>query len=329
VAGLFQRLGSERGVHGLGAVALAVVLVAVPAPVLGQCFPTALTLDAPTALIFSGGGAKGAWEAGVAGALLRGGLVPTVAAGSSAGALTAVMVADGRLDRLEATWRSLTAEQVFALRPSVFFAGLLPGWLTILALQPVDSLLDPRPLRELIAGALDLDRVRASPVRVLVVTTDLVRRRTRIFDNRTLSIDSLMAASAVPGVFPPVAVEGDLLVDGGLVGRAPILEALASGIPLKRALVLMSYAPGERGEPPTTLRRALEESFETSMVHQIRRDTELARLRHSEVEVQLLAPSTALALRPLDFDAERLAAAVALGQRDGAACLEAWRSARD
>jgi NTE family protein len=135
-----------------------------------------------------------------------------------------------------------------------------------------------------------------------------------------------MAASAVPGAFPPVSVDGDLLVDGGLVGRAPVLEALAGGLPLRQALVLMSYAPEERGAPPTSLRRALEESFETSMIHQIRRDTELARLKHPEVEIRLIAPSAPLALRPLDFDSARLAAALALGQRDGAACLEAWRS---
>ena len=239
------------------------------------------------------------------------------------------MVADGRLDRLEATWRALTAEQVFAFRPSVFFAGLLPGWLTALTLNRVDSLLDPRPLRDLIGSTLDLERVRASPVAVLVVTTDLVRRRTRVFDNRTISIDALMAASAVPGAFPPVSLEGDLLVDGGLVGRAPVLEALASGVPLKRALVLMSYAAEERGEPPTTLRRTLEESFETMMVHQIRRDTELARLKYSDVEVHLLVPSAPLGLRPLDFDAERLARAVELGRRDGTACLDTWRRRAD
>ena len=60
-------------------------------------------------------------------------------AGSSAGALTAAMLADGRLDRLQALWRSVTREQVYALRPGVLFAGLLPGWLTLLALNGAGS----------------------------------------------------------------------------------------------------------------------------------------------------------------------------------------------
>ena len=91
-----------------------------------------------------------------------------------------------------------------------------------------------------------------------------------------------------------------------------------------RAVVEMSYAPTERGASPSTMRRALEESFELMMTQQIRRDTELARLRHPAVDVQLLAPSSPLLLRPLDFDAEAMARLLALGRADALACLEAW-----
>jgi len=134
-----------------------------------------------------------------------------------------------------------------------------------------------------------------------------------------------MAASAVPGLFPPVEVDGALLVDGGLTGRAPVLEALEADASLARAVVVMSYAPTERGAPPTTMRRALEESFELVMIQQIRRDTELARYRHPAVEVQLLVPSSPLLLRPMDFDADAMARLLALGRADALACLESWR----
>ena len=158
--------------------------------------------------MFSGGGARGAWEAGVAAALIERGVPVRAAAGSSSGALNAVMVADGRIDRLEALWRSLTRERVYSLRPSVFFAGLLPGWLTALTLSHTTSLLDPAPLRELLAEAIDLERVRASPLRLVVVTTDLARREARLFDNQTITHDALLATVAVPGLFPPVEVDG-------------------------------------------------------------------------------------------------------------------------
>jgi NTE family protein len=247
-----------------------------------------------------------------------------VAAGSSAGALNAALIADGRVERLEALWRSLTREQVYGLRPPVVVAGLLPGWLTLLALNRAGSLLDAEPLRALVTGALDLARVRASPVRLLVVTSDLARRETRVFDNRTVSVEALMAATAVPGVFPPVEVGGRLLVDGGLTGRAPVLEALGHGVPVGRVVVVMSYAADAGGERPTTMRRALEAAFEMVMVHQIRRDTELAALKHPGIDVQLVTPSAVLAMRPLDFVPAALGEAFDRGRADGAACVRTW-----
>jgi NTE family protein len=204
------------------------------------------------------------------------------------------------------------------------FAGLLPGWLTFLALDRAGSVFDPQPLREMLDGALDLERVRASPVRLLIITTDLARREPRLFDNQTVTREALMAAVAVPGAFPPVTVEGTLLVDGGLTGRAPVLEALAAEPGTERALVAMSYAPGEQGSPPTTIRRALEEAFEMGMIHQIRRDVELARLKFPAVEVHLLVPSAPLALRTLDFDPEGMARALERGRADALDCLRGW-----
>ncbi|HEU4369478.1 MAG TPA: patatin-like phospholipase family protein [Methylomirabilota bacterium] len=289
------------------------------------CEPLRGAPGIPVALVLSGGGAKGAWEAGAAARLIEGGLPIRLVAGSSAGALNAAMLADGRLDRLEALWRSVTREQVYGLRPGVFFAGLLPGWLTLLALDGAGSLLDPAPLRELITGALDFERVRASPLRLLVITTDLARRAPRVFDNASVSVEALMAAAAVPGAFPPVAVDGALLVDGGLTGRAPVLEALEAGVPLGRAVVLLSYAADEPGRAPTRLRRTLEEAFEMAMVHQIRRDVELARLKYPAVDVQLLTPATPLRLRPLDFDPGGMAEALARGRADAERCLERWQ----
>jgi NTE family protein len=205
----------------------------------------------------------------------------------------------------------------------VFFAGLLPGWLTLLALDGTSSLLDPRPLRELISASLDLELVRRSPVRLLVTATDLVGRQMRAFDNQTVTVDVLMAAAAVPGAFPPVDIDGAILVDGGLTSRAPVIEALEAA-PVGRALVVVSYAPGEPSAPPTTMRRALDAAVETLMLHQIRRDVELARLAHPGVDVQVLAPSAPLRVRPLEFDGDGLARIVDLGRADASDCLRAW-----
>jgi NTE family protein len=290
-----------------------------------SCASPKVAWDTPAALVLSGGGAKGAWEAGAAAALVEAGLPIALVAGSSAGALNAAMIVAGRVDRLEALWRGLERDRVYRLRAPVFFAGLLPGWLTLLALDGAGSLFDLGPLRELVTATVELDRIRASRLRLLVTATDLERREKKTFDNATVTVDALLAAAAVPGAFPPVEVDGALLMDGGLTGRAPVLEALEAGVPVGRALVAMSYAPEERGQRPTTMRRAIEEAFEMGMIHQIRRDTELARLKHADVDVQLLTPSAPLRLRPLDFDADAIARAVALGRTDALDCLAALR----
>lgn len=317
-----------RGIRGRRAVRVAFwcLLAWVPALPLkaAVCGPTRLAAppsEVPTALIFSGGGAKGAYEAGVATAFVAKGVPVRLVAGTSAGALNATLVAAGQTDLLEETWRGLTREQVYYLRPSVFFMGLLPGWLTLWRVNAAGSLLDPSPLRELIESRVDLERVRRSPIRLLIVTADLQRRAKRLFDNRTVSVDALMASVAVPGAFPPAMVDGALLFDGGLTGRAPILDALEAGVDVRRAVVIMSYAEGERGAPPTTIRRAVEAAFEMGMVTQIAREVELARFRYPDVEIQLLTPTAPLDLRPLDFDPPALAGVLEQGKADGAACL--------
>src|SRR5262245_25263360 len=233
-------------------VSLVLALGAGPA-VASSCGPSGRPLATPTTLVLSGGGAKGAYEAGVAALFVEHGLPLRLVAGSSAGALNAAMIADGRMDRLEALWRGLTRDQVYSLRARVLFGGLLPGWLTLLVLDRAGSLFDPAPLRELIDATLDLERIRASPVGLLVVTTDLARREQRLFNNQTVTREALMAAVAVPGAFPAVDIDGTLLVDGGLTGRAPVLEALAAAPEVERAVVVMSYAPDERGASPTTM----------------------------------------------------------------------------
>jgi NTE family protein len=299
-------------------------LLAAAAPASPACTPSPVAADAPLALVLSGGGAKGAYDAGVAtGVLDR--LPIALVAGSSAGALSAAMIADGRLDRLESTWRGITRERVYRVRPSAVLAGLLPGWLTLLTLERARSLLDPAPLRALIAETIDLDRVRASPRQLVVVATDLAHRQLRVFDNSTVTVDTLMAAIAVPGVFPPVEVDGTLLVDGGLISRAPVGEVLERMPGLARVLVVAGDPPGATTDRPTRLKRALEESIETSMLHQIRRETELARLRYPAVDVQLLTPSVALSLRPLDFDPAGMARAFEQGRADALLCLQRSR----
>ena len=96
---------------------------------------------------------------------------------------------------------------------------------------------------------------------------------------------------------------------------------------MQRAIVTLSYAPADRPRPSRRLREVFEDAFETLMVHQIRRDAELGRLRH-RIDVQVIEPSAPLLLRPLDFESGDLSEALARGRADGVRCLDAWSGRR-
>jgi NTE family protein len=269
-------------------------------------------------VVFAGGGAKAAYEAGLGLALQERGIVPTAIGGTSAGAISAILVATGEAERLAELWRTIRREDVFAYRAPAVFGGLLPGWLGLRVLVGSQGLLDPAPLRATLGRHIDLGRVRSSRVAVLILATDLVSGAAQRFDNASLTLDALVASATVPGLFPAVAVNGRLLVDGGVVQRAPVLELLGAHA-LDRLLVVAAYA----SEPPRNgaLQSVVERAMELALIREIERDVELARLRHPTVDVEVLMPSVPLRVRPLDFDGSRLAGLIDLGRSDGRRCL--------
>jgi NTE family protein len=269
-------------------------------------------------VVFAGGGAKAAYEAGLGLALQERGIVPTAIGGTSAGAISAILVATGEAERLAELWRTIRREDVFAYRAPAVFGGLLPGWLGLRVLVGSQGLLDPAPLRATLGRHIDLGRVRSSRVAVLILATDLVSGAAQRFDNASLTLDALVASATVPGLFPAVAVNGRLLVDGGVVQRAPVLELLGAHA-LDRLLVVAAYA----SEPPRNgaLQSVVERAMELALIREIERDVELARLRHPTVDVEVLMPSAPLRVRPLDFDGSRLAGLIDLGRSDGRRCL--------
>jgi NTE family protein len=271
-------------------------------------------------VVLAGGGAKAAYEAGLGLVLHERGVVPAAIAGTSAGAINAALLAAGEAARLAQLWRTIRREDVFAYRAPAVLGWLLPGWFSFRVLAGARGLLDPAPLRATLARRVDLERVRAAPVAVLIVATDLVSGTTERFDNATLTLDALVASASVPGLFPPVATRDRLLVDGGVIQRAPVLELLAAH-PLDRLLVVAAYASESPRE--ATTQSVVERAVELALTREIERDVELARHRHPGVDVQVLVPSSPLRVRPLDFDGARLGALIELGQADGRRCLQA------
>ena len=83
-------------------------------------------------------------------------------------------------------------------------------------------------VRKIIEEGLDYERLEDAIIPVEVVTTSLTDGRERWIGHGPAT-EAILASSAIPSIFPPVVIDGDLLVDGGVVNNVPISRALAAG----------------------------------------------------------------------------------------------------
>ena len=152
------------------------------------------------ALVLPGGGGRGAYQVGVAKALLEKGITFDFAYGTSIGGINATLIAQGAINRLEELWSSIRARDIFHL-PS---AGLIGR----LVLGHKLGLLDTSPLEELLRREINLQKLKASSTKVGLCTTDLCSLETRLVSIDDIMstnelVDILMATSAIPMAFPP------------------------------------------------------------------------------------------------------------------------------
>jgi NTE family protein len=221
-----------------------------------------------TALVLSGGGARGAYQVGVLRELAaQGFLAPgragiDILVGSSAGSINAAAVAawvddlGTGLVRLEGVWRDIRPAQVY--RTDMASLGRIGArWAWDLSfggathhVQP-KALLDTGPLRALLTEHIPFPRIDANLARglleaVAVIATDLhtangviflaapantpawTRRRWRI-ERTPIAVDHLLASSAIPIFFPSVEIEGRHFGDGSIRNTAPLSPAINLG----------------------------------------------------------------------------------------------------
>ena len=188
------------------------------------------------ALVLSGGGALGAYQAGAYAALENAGIRPNWVAGTAIGAVNAVIIAGNlpheRSFRLRQFWRELSrhvalrAEAAFHQRLRRLAERLIAQWRHS-GLRPVreNSVLPSIELRQLIGEVVDFDRVNAGTVRVVLGAINLDTGAESFFDNdrHVLTIDHVLASTALPGL-APVAIEGQRY-GGGAVSVGPLDDA--------------------------------------------------------------------------------------------------------
>ncbi len=188
--------------------------------------------DRKTALVLSGGGAKGAWQAGVLQVLLEEGFEFDVLSGVSVGTLNGSMLATGQFDTLIRIWENLRPGQVRTEQSLFTIARKYLAYRIGLGKPPV-SKFNNEPLQRMMREHL-LGREVKLPFYfgfVKLETGDYVKATVRRGEHAIDEGDlrRLLASTAIPVVFNPVQAGGSVWVDGGLRNISPIKEVLPHG----------------------------------------------------------------------------------------------------
>jgi NTE family protein len=175
------------------------------------------------AFVLGGGGVLGAHEVGMLRALAERGVRPDVVLGTSVGAINgAFFAADPTLsgvERLSELWR----ESSWSERS----AGASLRRLTTLA-RSGTHLESLEEMRRRLISFLRVDRVEDLHLPFQCVAASIERAAEHWFETGPLA-DVVLASCAVPGILPPVPIDGEHFIDGGIVNSIPVSRAVALG----------------------------------------------------------------------------------------------------
>lgn len=183
-----------------------------------------------TAFVLGGGGNLGAIQIGMLQALYARDIRPDVLVGSSVGAINAAALAVeptvAGIEAMHQTWLDPATGQVFS-------AGRLGGpWQLF---RKGRSMVGNERLRALLDGKVAGRRFDELEVPLHVVATSLRTARERWFHEGDVT-EAVLASAALPAVLPPVEIDGDVFIDGGVVDNVPIGRAVELGA--ERVVVL-------------------------------------------------------------------------------------------
>ena len=182
----------------------------------------------PLAFVFSGGAAFGATQVGMLRALNEAGIVPDLIVGTSVGALNGVRYAAdpaGAIGALTDLWGSLSGTGVFGGKSR---AGTILSAVRNGLNRNAAGLCSPEPLRKLIDANISVERIEQLTIPTAVVATDALVGQPKLLTQGDIA-PALQATAAIPGVFPPVKIEGCFYLDGGVTANVPVRQAFAFG----------------------------------------------------------------------------------------------------
>jgi NTE family protein len=233
------------------------------------------------ALVLQGGGALGAYQAGVYQALHEAGLEPDWVSGVSIGAINSALIAGNKPERRLAAlcefWDRITDRTIWPYtpdgdifrqarnsvsalttalfgQPGLFQPHKINPWLLPAGNKDATSFYDVTLLRETLEELIDLEVLNSGEVHCAVGAVNVMTGNFVFFDNRKedIRIEHVMASGALPPAFPMVQIGTDYFWDGGIVSNTPLQHLLAQPDNLN-SLVFQVDLFSARGALPRTM----------------------------------------------------------------------------
>jgi NTE family protein len=245
-------------------------------------------------LALQGGGSHGAFTWGVLDRLLEEPWLKIEGiSGTSAGAMNAVVLADGWAKggatgakaALDAYWRQVSRAAALSPLQRSPLDHLMGRWTldtspAYVAFDLVSRMFSPydlnplgfNPLRSILSDSIDFERLKQAPMKLFVTATSVRTGRGRIFRNAEITPDVLLASACLPTMFQAIEIDGELYWDGGYAGNPTIT-------PLVRETngqdtILVQINPRERTDSPRSaadiLNRLNEISFNSPLMKELR-----------------------------------------------------------
>jgi len=237
-------------------------------------------------LALQGGGALGAYQAGVYEGLAEAGILPTWVVGISIGGINAAIIAgnppERRVERLRTFWdrvssyapltppawldamlpalKNLSAASVMSFGIPVFFVPRVPPPTFAPDNSPgALSIYDTSPLNRTLEELVDFDLINSGKVRLSLGAVNVREGQSVYFDNSRsrITADHVRASGSLPPGFPPVIIDGEQYWDGGIVTNSP-LAYVAEEKPRTRVLAIEVDVFNAKGELPRNLDQVME-----------------------------------------------------------------------
>jgi NTE family protein len=273
-------------------------------------------------LVFRGGGALGAYQAGVYQALHEAGIEPDWIIGTSIGAINASLIAgnepENRLDRLEEFWRRMRRKEFWGLSSWPGVSDTASYWSTLLGGIP--GFFEPNPfallgahyplgrdkagfystapLEKTLCDLVDFTLIPRCTPRLTVGAAHVRTSEMRYFDSgeTAITVRHIMASGALPPAFPAVRIDGELYWDGGILSNTPT-EAIFDDNPRRDSLVFAVHMWNPMGSEPETiwevLHRQKDIQYSSRVVSHMARQQQVHRLRHVVSELVKRIPEDA------------------------------------